>query len=417
MTRRIRRVVGALGAGMLTLTGMVVSGEPAAASHIQCGAVITQSISLDGDLGPCPGNGLVVRGNNITIDLRGHRIFAANGPEETAGIRLGMVNGVTVRNGTVEGFDAGIAIFGGSGNTVRNITAQNNRNDLLEPFPFTPGEALPPEQHPLMLCDFGDGIMTFASDNNRIESNRVIDNGPYSGISLVDDSDNNLVRNNQVVDNNSTNVRPDGEAGLCGATLPGAPGMQRGRDVQNIGIRIEGPNANDNRVERNAVSNSALVGISVHSYVCNPAPGEPRVDQEPNTRNTIEGNVVRDTGAETVHLDEFADGIASLSQGPIGRITCPSRDNTFTRNVSMNNRRHGVALHTLTEGNVVSGNVTRGNGQDGVYVADRAVNNTITRNIGRQNAEHDGHEGNPSCAPNNWDNNMFATVMRGCERG
>ncbi len=328
------------------VAGLTATAGPAAAAHVSCGDVITQDTTLDSDLGPCPGHGLIVTASNITLDL-GHTVFAQNGPEERVGILLRNVTGVTVENGTVEGFDAGIAINGGSGNTVTRVTAQDNVNDMLEPFPFTPRTALPPEQLPLMLCNYGDGITTFASDNNLIEHNRVIGNGPYSGIALVDDSDGNVVRRNMVQDNNVRNftTRFDGSEGpgLCGATLPGAPGMQRGREVQAIGIRVEGPGAADNHIQANAVDNSALVGISVHSYVCNPEPGEPRGEQEPNVRNLIEHNIVRRTGAETVQFDPFADGIASLAQGPIGRVTCTSPDNTFRSNRSIGTCATGSA--------------------------------------------------------------------------
>lgn len=415
--RLLRRLLGAASAGALVL-GLTVTAAPAGAAHVQCGDVLTQDTRLDSDIGPCPGHGLVVRASGITLDLAGHTVFAENGPEERVGILFANVSGVTVENGTVEGFDAGVAINGGGGNTVKHVTAQNNVNDMQEPFPFTPGTALPPEQLPLMLCDYGDGITTFASDNNVIEHNRVIGNGPYSGIALVDDSDGNVVRKNTVADNNVRNLttRFDGSrgTGLCGATLPGAPGMQRGREVQAIGIRIEGPGADDNHVDGNSVDNSALVGISVHSYVCNPEPGEPRGEQEPNVHNLIEANRVRLTGAETAQFDPFADGIASLAQGPIGRVTCTSPDNTFRANHSMDNVRHGISLGRTTQLNDVVDNVVNGNGGDGIRVYEEAVDNVLHGNRGHRNSEHDGHDDNPDCDNNDWRRNRLSNVNEPC---
>ncbi|MDP8929369.1 MAG: hypothetical protein M3O70_12565 [Actinomycetota bacterium] len=52
-------------------------------------------------------------------------MFAANGTGDNAGIRLMGVSGVTVRNGTVTGFDAGVVIGGGSSKTVRKIVASD----------------------------------------------------------------------------------------------------------------------------------------------------------------------------------------------------------------------------------------------------------------------------------------------------
>lgn len=421
MTKRTRRAVGAFAAAAAALAGLVVAGAPANATHVQCGAVITQSVTLDSNVGPCPGNGIVVRGNNITVNLNGFRVFAANGPEETAGIRLGMVSGVTVMNGTVEGFDAGIAIFGGSGNRIRGVTVQNNINDLQEPFAWTPGTPMPAEQQPLMLCDLGDGITTFNSDNNVIEGNRVVNNGPFSGIALVDESDNNVVRGNQVLDNNAVNIsnRANGTTGpgLCGATAPGTPGMQRGREVQAIGIRVEGPGGNNNQIQGNQVVNSALVGISLHSHVCNAEQGDPRGNQQPNTGNFIVGNDVRRTGAETSTIDPFADGIASLAQGPIGRVTCAPFGNTIAGNRSSENMRHGISLNTLTTQTVVDRNVVLNNAATGVAVDERATDNTLTGNRGQGNARFDGADRNPNCDNNDWRANAFVRVNQPCVAG
>lgn len=410
--KRARRLLGAVSASFLMLAGLAVMATPAQAAHVHCGDVITTSTTLDSDVGPCSTDGLIVRGNNITLDLGGHRVFATNGPEETVGIRLDGVRGVTVRNGTVERFDAGVAIEGGSGNTVRDLTVRDNINDLQEPF--DPTQPLTPQQMQQVLCIYGDGITTSDSSNNRIERNRVVNNGPYSGISLVGNSDGNIVQRNQVQDNNVPNVRPNGQNGLCGAVAPGSPGMSRGRTIQGIGIRIEGPGANGNQVLRNEVVNSALVGISVHSHVCTPPPNFETGPQDPNTNNLIQRNDVRRTGAETVDQDPFADGIALLAQGPIGRVTCAPFGNTVDRNRSTDNLRHGISLGRTTTDNTINGNVVDSNAVDGVRVFDGAVDNTLTRNRGRSNGEHDGHDDNANCDNNVWLQNRFATVNQPC---
>ncbi|MDQ4132242.1 MAG: right-handed parallel beta-helix repeat-containing protein [Actinomycetota bacterium] len=424
----------------LLLGTMVVAATPAAAAHVQCGQVITQSVRLDGDVGPCPGDGLIIRASNITVNLNGHRVFAAqpNGPLENVGIRMGMVSGVTVQNGTVEGFDAGVFINGGGNNTIQRLTVRNNINDMAEPFAFVAGQgtAQQPdvasgrvtaqEWNAQMLCFFGDGITTESSDNNLIQHNRVLDNGPFGGITLVGDSDGNRIQHNQVAGNNISNwtTRANGQAGtgLCGATLPGAPGMQRGREVQAIGIRLEGPGADDNVIQHNVVTQSALVGISIHSYVCRPQPGEPRPGF-PNEQNLITNNSVTQTGSErrrtaggfqSAETDPFADGIASLAQGPIGTVTCTSHNNSIIRNASSDNDRHGIALHPTVENTTVDRNVANNNGGHGVSVARRAVNNSLTGNSGQGNAQFDGFDGNDNCDNNDWERNRFRTVNQPC---
>lgn len=436
--RSLSLIVAAAAALLMVTT---VLGGSASADHIDCGTIITEDTTLTHDVGPCfNSDGLIVRGDDITLDLGGHTVFAAspNGPLENVGVRLGRVSGVTVQNGTVEGFDAGVFIAFGGNNTVQRITALNNINDMEEPWRFQSGQA-PANQPDVvegnvtaeqwgqeMLCFFGDGITTETSDNNVIRHNTVVDNGPYGGITLVGFSSGNRVERNQVHANNISNwtTRADGSegTGLCGATLPGAPGMQRGREVQSIGIRLEGPGATNNVIEGNHVTEGALVGISIHSYVCHPQPGEPRPG-EPNDNNLIAKNTVRDTGGERRFVDgqfvesesdSFADGISSMAQGPIGSVTCTSHDNTIVDNTSMDNDRHGVSLHRTVETTEVSGNVANRNGASGIWVADEAVDNTLHRNRGHQNAEADGFDGNDDCDNNDWMRNRFRTVNQPC---
>ncbi|MBW3548236.1 MAG: right-handed parallel beta-helix repeat-containing protein, partial [Actinobacteria bacterium] len=434
--------VAGLAAAVAGLASLLFAGT-AAADHVECGDVISTDTRLDSDVGPCPGDGLIVRADGVTLDLGGHRVFAAspNGPAENVGIRLANVTGVTVQKGTVEGFDAGVFINMGGNNTTEKIDAINNINDMAEPFAFQPGagvteqpdvaagDVTPQQWMSQMICTFGDGFTTESSDNNRIQKNNVIGNGPFGGITLVGDSDGNQVEKNTVNENNISNwtTRSNGEQGsaLCGATLPGAPGMQRGREVQAIGIRLEGPGADDNVIEGNRVEDNALVGISIHSYVCIPPEGFETGVQEPNTGNLITKNDVRRTGAETFEIDDFADGISSLAQGPIGRVTCTSPDNTIVKNRSTDNMRHGISLGRTVSDTTVNDNLVRNNAGDGIHVegprirdgelvTPGAVNNTLHGNKGLKNAEHDGYDGNENCDNNDWRGNRFLTVNQPC---
>ncbi len=338
--KKVRRLIGALSATLLALGVLASTSGPAQAAHIECGEVITESVTLDSDVGPCPGDGLIVSGSNITVDLGGHRVFALNGPGDNAGIRLmnppDGVSGVTVQNGTVEGFDAGVAIMGGSGNTVQDMTVQNNIND----FQGRP-------------CDLGDGVAILNSDDNRILDNLIVHNGPYGGVSVIEDSDRNLISGNTVLNHN---VRSPGVSG-CGNTN------------QDEGIRIEGPGANDNIVENNRVEVSGLAGIGLHGYVCNPQPGEEATD--PNT-----GTIVR---RNTVQNNE-QDGISFLQQGP-AHIVCPSWGNTIERNISSTNGGDGIFVAANSHDNAISHNVVSNNAGAGVRLNDPRYNNRFT-NVG-----------------------------------
>lgn len=323
----------------LLMVATLLAGS-AAAAHVDCGDVITQDTTLDSDVGPCPGDGLIVTASDITLDLGGHTVFAANGEGDNSGIHLMDASGVTVQNGTVTGFDAGVAVGRGSGNTIRGLTVVDNVNDMLSP-----------------PCELGDGIVLFDSDANTVEHNRVTHNGPFGGITLVGDSDDNTIRRNQVADHD----------------VLGRGGSGCGRADQDEGIRIEGPGADDNVVERNTVTGSLLSGIGLHGYVCNsPAPTIPVED--PNSGNVVAHNEVSGTSGSLSH------GIAILQQGP-ARIVCPSFGNTFERNVSTNNEGDGIFVSANSHSNVFDRNVVDQNDGSGLFLHGPRFSNEFT-NVG-----------------------------------
>lgn len=325
MTRLRRAVCGV--SILALLTTVTALAGPAQAATLECGDVITASTTLDSDVGPCTGDGIVIAADGITLNLNRHRVFAVNGEGDNAGIRLTGVSGVTVTNGIVEGFDAGVFIDGGSGNTVRRVGAFNNVNDAL---------AAP--------CDLGDGIAVLDSSDNVVDGNLVVGNGPFGGITLIGDSDNNVVTSNQVEGNNIV-----GSGGGCGNMN------------QDEGIRIEGPGAQHNRVESNQVSDSLLAGIGLHGHVCNPP--DPSVPPEPaNTGNVVVRNSITGTAGSSV-----AAGINFLQQGP-ATIVCPAFDATVERNRTNGNEGDGIFVAANSHDNQINFNQANDNGRDGVHL-------------------------------------------------
>ena len=77
-----------------------------------CGATITSSVRLDADIATCLGDGLIVNAHgSIDIDLAGHTIY---GSGVGTGVRVTYDPNhpatVIVRNGTIEGFNDGVAV-------------------------------------------------------------------------------------------------------------------------------------------------------------------------------------------------------------------------------------------------------------------------------------------------------------------
>ena len=211
-----RRIVAGAGALLLLSSGIVAAAGPASAAHVTCGQTIMVSTALDGNVGPCA-TGIVIGADNVTLDMNGFTISGNPGAGEGPGISVFERTGVTVRNGTVTQFDAGVAIERGSGNTVHNMQLVGNRS---------------------AGSDYGDGVALFRSNNNRITGNQVRNNGPYSGIGLIG-SAFNVIDGNKITDNNQS-------------------------ANNTAGIRLEnGPPSNDNIVTNNLVTTSGTFGIQV----------------------------------------------------------------------------------------------------------------------------------------------------------
>ena len=109
---------------LIALITFSIVPTSAQADELACGAVITKSVTLSSDL-ICPDNvtGLIVDGNNITLDLGAHTIEGPSTlPAYTSPgvwVSHGSKN-VTIKNGIIDGFDWGVAA-----DSVQNLTVEN----------------------------------------------------------------------------------------------------------------------------------------------------------------------------------------------------------------------------------------------------------------------------------------------------
>ena len=285
--------------GIVITTVLAVWGvgpvSVAGAATIACGQTITQDTVLENDVGPCPTNlrhGLIVGADNITLDLNGHRVLGTPGlVNDGAGIYVFRRTGVTVRNGTVRDFDCGVAIEGGSGNTVTGLLAHDNIGAVG-----------------LTRC--AEGVAILSSQDNRVVGNQIVHNGPFGGVgvyTVVNSEHNrttsgvsrgNLIDSNQVVDNN-----------LARSALIN----------DSDGIRIETQSV-FNVISNNNVTGSGLDGIALFSF----APD-----------NTVRFNSVQNNG----FLNPFrrnGDGI---------RVFGGANRTTVTGNRVTGNAANGIIFH------------------------------------------------------------------------
>lgn len=163
----MRSKLGRVGVGAVALVGLLIGvglgATPAGAAPLSCASVVTTSVVLQNDIGPCNDDGIIVAADNITVDLNGHQIFGLGGvnvPHQAAGVFSDNHRGVTIKNGTVHDFYHGIRIRRGSFNRVTQLTTRDNVG--------------------------GNGIVFETSTDNLADRNVVIHNGRFSGMATFD---------------------------------------------------------------------------------------------------------------------------------------------------------------------------------------------------------------------------------------
>lgn len=99
-------------------------------TEISCGDTITENTILDQDLACPPGTLFAVNigGSNITLDLGGHTL---SGYAPGTGILATDRNGITIKNGVIDGFNDGIFIINARDVTIENLTVRNQ--NIIDP--------------------------------------------------------------------------------------------------------------------------------------------------------------------------------------------------------------------------------------------------------------------------------------------
>ena len=112
----------------LAVAAACAVAAPANAAQLHCGSTITKSTTLTQDITNCPGVGLRIDADDITLDLNGHTVSAAAKRNPKAhGILNEGNDGVTIRGGIVRGFGAyGVRLSHADRNLVRDMKMVDN---------------------------------------------------------------------------------------------------------------------------------------------------------------------------------------------------------------------------------------------------------------------------------------------------
>ena len=294
-----------------------------------CGAVITESVTLTADVGPCPGTGLKVDADNVTVDLGGHALLGvADHSDGRVGVIIPGHHGVTVQNGSVSGFTAGVAIVGGSGNTLTKLKIHDNIGPALRG------------------PDFGDGVLIDGSADNAIVRNTIgPNNGPFDAVGVLNaGSDNNLIQGNSIVGNS-----------IDGPLTPGGPSPFNWTPGIFVAPFAGLQTISNTRIIGNTVSRNGGNGIHLFAHT---------------VETQVLNNVVEQNGFGAAAA--LNQGLNGLGGGEIG---------VFQGSASRRNTISGNQVH----GNVDGGIVLAGSGPPSEFHGgDKIYNNDASNNLSQQ---------------------------------
>jgi parallel beta-helix repeat protein len=351
-----------------------VSPAQAAPTGPSCGDTIARDTTLTADLVGCPGDGLVIGADGVTLNLNGHTLAGEASPG--IGVR-NRHHRVVVEGGTVRGFYRAVEFTGARLGIIRDLTAVHNANRAIV---LADGSDDNVVEHNNASSNGRSGIVLIASQGNLVSHNRTVDNA-LTGIGGLDAAHNRVLAN-VVADNHDNGIFWDGGSGnrIEGNRVSDSPfqgmalnlddGLIAGNHLVHTGDALA-LTGSGNRVTRNVVSDvggcpdGCGYGLSLEggahneitdNVVARTTRDGIRVDafvpeDAPLTSDTlIRGNVVRDAGV---------DGISVGTETPN-----PIRGTTITANTILRSRDDGIDIERSET--VLSDNHAIRNGDFGI---------------------------------------------------
>lgn len=235
-----RRLLLLAAAASLTTAAWASPASAAAPAVPSCGAVLTQDTTLAADLVDCPGDGLVIGADGITVDLAGHLV---DGVGAGIGIRNPGHDRVRILQGSVREFGIGVAFSGVDASTVERMILGANRVY---------------------------GLQLAGSDGNRVANSDVV--GNRAGVQILAGSDGNTLATIRVAGNRNPALPAAGHGiALGGVGRGGTLGDNRNAILGSTvtansghGILIGASSDHGSRVEGNRTHRNGASGIAVY---------------------------------------------------------------------------------------------------------------------------------------------------------
>ena len=294
----------------VALTLASVLGETVQAGHVACGDTLTADTTLDSDLNCTTTPGLIIGADGITLDLNGFTVTgsACGGCH---GIRIVGFIDVTIKNGTVVGFEQGIRGEGVSRLIIKDLTLTGQTSSHAIDILDSEDVEIKDTSISLVTTFIGPEAIRLESVDG-VEVKNVHVDGGFIGVNFA--------------------------CGLCdGSELP-TNGMVADSTFEGTFIGVLIANSSDARVENNEIG---LVSGGVDLFGVVPSRGIRVGDFLPNTGTKIVGNQISNYGYGILANDMSASKIHG--------------------NIATGNSVDGIRLQAGSAGNKVTGNTATGN--------------------------------------------------------
>jgi parallel beta-helix repeat protein len=366
--------LGLVFAVLATTLLLALPADPAFASHVACGDVITRDTTLDSDLAGCPGTSLTIGADHVTLDLGGHTVGSCCYPA-TDGIDDVGHRGVVIENGRVLG-TTGIRLVYAHKTVMRNL-------DVYGPFAISLRHSSENRLERSLVGTSYVAVSVEDSDYNAIRASTI--NGYYYGVDLAAGSDHNRVEDSLLsaerygpairVDASSFNAlrRNRLRSTFTGIALTDSRGnavIATSGFVEQEGIILR--RSDGNLIAANELSAGACkicLAESDDNLIRANALGSRSFYSELGITVAGSGNRIERNEAAAIH-----DGI-TVEAGA---------KNVVIRNVAGGSDGNGIVVASQASDTLVSRNEASGNGGNGILVGDPTT--LVERNTANHNA-------------------------------
>jgi hypothetical protein len=242
------RKLGAALALALLVGGIAPVGV-AEASTVTCGAVIVQDTTLDSDVGPCPGGGLIIGADDVVLDLGGH---AVSGSGSGDGI-LVLGRDARIQNGTIAAFDRGVSTRQERGTFDRLVLTANDCHGIDMGI----GASRNVVSRSVVTRNGCGGIRIFRAQFNAVVGSSVASNG---GVGIAIESLGGIItaaRSNRLAGNAIYANASEGvyvSEGSVGTTVEASSIRSNGGHGVYVGARFSAVRVRDNVIVSNSRS-------------------------------------------------------------------------------------------------------------------------------------------------------------------